>query len=106
MSYIKCTKCGGQEFKDFSNPNIHYSIQENDTSKFKCSHCLNFESLKVGDWYQTSDGKYHQKISPENKPIAKANEKFKQQIINAYNEGALSVVKDAEKYYSKTFKSE
>jgi len=22
---------------------------------------LNFESLKVGDWYQTSDEKYHQK---------------------------------------------
>lgn len=58
---MKCTICGNQEFKDFSNPNIHYSSEENDSSKFKCRHCLHFESLKVGDWYQTSDGEYHQK---------------------------------------------
>ena len=61
MSYIKCTKCGQQEFKDFSNPNVHYSSQENDASNFKCKNCLHFESLKIGDWYQTSDGEYHQK---------------------------------------------
>lgn len=61
MSYIKCTVCGKDEYKDYSNPNIHYSAQENDISKFKCKHCLRFESLKAGDWYQDSNGDCHQK---------------------------------------------
>ena len=61
MSYIKCTSCGKQTYKDFSNPNIHYSVSENDISNFKCHHCLNFESLKVGEWYQNEKGEYFQK---------------------------------------------
>jgi hypothetical protein len=61
MSYIKCVSCGKQEFKDYSTPNIHYSAEENDTRNFKCKWCLSFESLKVGEWYQTADGEYHQK---------------------------------------------
>lgn len=61
MSYIKCTVCGNNEFKDYSNPNVHYSEQENDAKKFKCKHCLNFESLKTGEWYQDAKGEYHQK---------------------------------------------
>jgi hypothetical protein len=61
MSYVKCTVCGKDYFKDFSNPNIHYSAVENDAKNFKCHQCLRYESLKVGEWYQTSDGEYHQK---------------------------------------------
>jgi len=62
MSYIKCTSCEKQEFKDFSNPNIHYSAEENDISNFKCRWCTNYESLKEGEWYQDEKGEYHQKI--------------------------------------------
>jgi hypothetical protein len=61
MSYMKCTSCGKQEFKDFSNPNIHYSAQENDTSKFKCRYCIEYESLEIGAWYQNEKGEYLQK---------------------------------------------
>lgn len=61
MSYIKCTICGHQEFKDYSNPNVHYSSEENDITKFKCQSCINFENLKPGDWYQDKDGNYLQK---------------------------------------------
>jgi hypothetical protein len=48
MSYIKCTSCKKQVFKDYSNPNVHYSSKENDTKNFKCSWCENYESLKAG----------------------------------------------------------
>lgn len=43
MSYIKCTSCGHHEYKDYSNPNVHYQSEENDITNFKCSHCRNFE---------------------------------------------------------------
>jgi len=61
MSYIKCTSCKKKVFKYYSNPNIHYSSKENNTNNFKCSWCENYESLKVGDWYQDEKGEYHQK---------------------------------------------
>jgi hypothetical protein len=37
------------------------------------------------------------------KEIKEANENFKQHIIDAYNEGSMSIVKDAEKYYNEKF---
>lgn len=61
MSYVKCSRCGKNYFKDFSNPNVHYSAEENDQSKFKCHQFLSYESLKVGEWYQDEKGEYHQK---------------------------------------------
>jgi hypothetical protein len=40
------------------------------------------------------------------KEIQASNEMFEKQIIDAYNEGSNAVVKDAQKYYNETFKSE
>lgn len=42
------------------------TAEENDVSNFKCMGCLSFESLKVGEWYQTADGEYHQKNNRNN----------------------------------------
>jgi|LakMenEpi03Aug12_release.lakeMendotaPanAssembly.Ray.scaffolds.fasta_scaffold3772237_1 hypothetical protein len=40
------------------------------------------------------------------KEIQASNEMFEKQIIDAYNEGSNAVVKDAQQYYNKNFKSE
>jgi len=57
MSYIKCKKCGKDYYEDDSNPNIHYS----DNNVQLCGWCKNYESLKVGEWYQDSKGDFIQK---------------------------------------------
>jgi hypothetical protein len=51
-----CRQCNHKFYEDDSNPNIHYS-----NPSTICGHCLNYNSLSVGSWYQTSDGQYHQK---------------------------------------------
>ena len=64
MGYVKCDSCGKDFVLDTSNPNIHYAPIENE--KQLCNWCDNYQNLKDGEWYQTSDGKYHQKGKPKN----------------------------------------
>ena len=58
MPYKECTKCGNSKYEDDSNPNLHYQEPE---KNFICHSCRQYESLKKGEWYQDSNGEYHQK---------------------------------------------
>ena len=57
MRYCVCIECGKRFSEDDNNPNIHYSPHIHHT----CCRCEAYKKLEVGEWYQTSDGKYHQK---------------------------------------------
>ena len=60
MGYVKCSKCCKDYFINHNDPNVHYApIDRNEV--LMCRHCGNYENLKVGEWYQESNGEYKQK---------------------------------------------
>lgn len=56
MRVTICKQCGNKIIENDNDPNVHYS-----TPSDICMHCERFNKLKIGDWYQDSEGNYKKK---------------------------------------------